>query len=928
VERLIGREAERAQLDDAVAALSRGTGRTVWIEGPAGVGRSALLANAGQSATDVGAMVLAARATESDRQSELGCLSRCLSVTGEAITSPAIVAEVTRLAALRPTVLLLDDIHLADEPSLVTWHLLERATRRVSLLLVATCCPYPWRQRVHQLRHSLAAGGGLAVRLAPLSAREALDLAGQLAGARPGPRLATLVAATGGNPTYLTELIARLRHESRLEYGPDGVEVPAGTVVPAPVLSSVRRQLTSLDPTIRETLAAAALLGDRFEVDELATITALPVTTLTNQLEQAIDAGVVIAGSQDLAFQPALVRDALNDGAPGRQRADRHVAAARALAMAGAPLGRVSRQLILARGDWDEWACGWIARNAGAMVGVAQCEGVDLLRELFDRTPPRDPRWRELGKDLALILFRTGDVDAAEELTHRLLASGLASIDHAELTCGLAMALVRQGRFTEADAAVRAALAAAPEPGWAARLHAIHSSIQLETGDYPAAAEQATHTLALGQGACERTAQASALTTMSRLLLREHRLHDARRLSADALATADGSADAVEVRLSILVDRIALLTSSGMPEEIANAVRDAVAMARRSGRPDFGPLRAALAATNLAAGRWDEAVTVAEHAVSSDDVGVRLECRGLLAMIAVYRDHPEQAEAALSAVDDIDAARGTLRYRARFRMLARSLLAEWHGRLDVALEALQPSLEPEYVADVLHRHMWLGHVADLALRCGDESTARAAVAACDHDAAAIGALASVPVARASAHAVLDRDPAALADAACAYDRLGLRTHAPWARHLAALMYAENADRDAARTTWREAVAGYHANGAAWAVRIGDAQLARHGVRRTGGRTTRRAATGWAALTPSEQAVARLVADGHSNRDISDRLVLSPRTVETHMSRIMTKLDARSRVDIARRASAGDLPAGATGESQAGPAPLRTELPWA
>jgi DNA-binding CsgD family transcriptional regulator len=57
------------------------------------------------------------------------------------------------------------------------------------------------------------------------------------------------------------------------------------------------------------------------------------------------------------------------------------------------------------------------------------------------------------------------------------------------------------------------------------------------------------------------------------------------------------------------------------------------------------------------------------------------------------------------------------------------------------------------------------------------------------------------------------------------------------------------------------------------------------------------------LTPTELKVAHLVADSQSNPDIAGRLFLSGRTVEVHVSHILTKLDARSRVEIARETAA-------------------------
>jgi len=91
--------------------------------------------------------------------------------------------------------------------------------------------------------------------------------------------------------------------------------------------------------------------------------------------------------------------------------------------------------------------------------------------------------------------------------------------------------------------------------------------------------------------------------------------------------------------------------------------------------------------------------------------------------------------------------------------------------------------------------------------------------------------------------------------------------------------------------------------AAWDLRRAGSRLRRLGVRRSGYRVTRRPATGWEALTPTELKVAALVAEGYSNPDVAARLLVSRRTVETHVAHILAKLDGRSRVDIARAVAA-------------------------
>jgi DNA-binding CsgD family transcriptional regulator len=78
-----------------------------------------------------------------------------------------------------------------------------------------------------------------------------------------------------------------------------------------------------------------------------------------------------------------------------------------------------------------------------------------------------------------------------------------------------------------------------------------------------------------------------------------------------------------------------------------------------------------------------------------------------------------------------------------------------------------------------------------------------------------------------------------------------------------------------------------------------AHRARHELRAAGARPRRTALSGIAALTPAEHRVAALAADGHSNREIAQRLYITQRTVETHLTHAFQKLDITSRAELAR-----------------------------
>jgi len=97
---------------------------------------------------------------------------------------------------------------------------------------------------------------------------------------------------------------------------------------------------------------------------------------------------------------------------------------------------------------------------------------------------------------------------------------------------------------------------------------------------------------------------------------------------------------------------------------------------------------------------------------------------------------------------------------------------------------------------------------------------------------------------------------------------------------------------------------YAEAGAAW-----DAGRVRGRLRALGVRrrlvSAQRPGRGWAAMTDSELAVARLVAQGFSNREVAERLFVSPHTVSGHLRHVFTKLDINSRVDLTRLAGVHD-----------------------
>ena len=121
------------------------------------------------------------------------------------------------------------------------------------------------------------------------------------------------------------------------------------------------------------------------------------------------------------------------------------------------------------------------------------------------------------------------------------------------------------------------------------------------------------------------------------------------------------------------------------------------------------------------------------------------------------------------------------------------------------------------------------------------------------------------------------------------------------------MLAERGHEADAGVALNEAVSLYEGLQARWDIRRAQSRLRPHGIRRgPHGRRAVRVTSGWAALTPTELKVAALVAQGASTSDIAQGMFLSRRTVQTYISRILTKLDAKSRVEIVREALRQDV----------------------
>jgi DNA-binding CsgD family transcriptional regulator len=199
-------------------------------------------------------------------------------------------------------------------------------------------------------------------------------------------------------------------------------------------------------------------------------------------------------------------------------------------------------------------------------------------------------------------------------------------------------------------------------------------------------------------------------------------------------------------------------------------------------------------------------------------------------------------------------------------------------------------------------HQWLPDLVRLALAAGDEQVAQTAAQACREEAAAETRPARAAAASLRCHGLLESDPDQLQEAVAHYRSVGPAVELPAALEDLAVVLAERGSEDPARAALNEAIGLYEGMSARWDIRRAEGRLRQHGIRRgVRGRRGPHATSGWGALTPTEVTIAALVARGDSTSDIARGMFLSRRTVQTYISHILAKLEAKSRVDIAREA---------------------------
>jgi DNA-binding CsgD family transcriptional regulator len=929
----VGRQDERSTLAALVAGVSDGVGGVVLVEGEQGIGKTSLLRVGLAGAAAAGCRVFWTGADELLRQFPLRLMSECL---GGAAAWPSVptaatfggdpvvtameemLGEVDRLCAASPVVLVAEDLQWADEASVLMWHRLSRAAAQMPLLLAGSARAGSGRADLEQLRRGVTSRGGVALTLDALSGADVAKMVGRLLGGRQGRSLAAVTRRAGGNPLYVRELADSLVRDRRIAAHAgewDLIPGPAALKVPTSLAAAINDRLAGLAADVVDTLRWGAMLGLEFLVADLSVVTGREAGELMPVVESAMAAGVLVDAGPRLGFRHAVIRQVLYEGMPAPLRAALHVQAAQALAAAGAAPERVAGQLVpgpgeqsplaVASGPAQRWAVGWLAANALVLTYRAPHAAADLLQDLLARVPGGDEHRLPLEASLARAAFQLSRDDQVQRAGAELLARAADPDLAAEIAWLVSTSELRTRRPAQAGATIAAALA---RPGIsdlrAGRLQALRAIVLAVLGELAEAAAAGQAALECARQADDQIGAGYALHAMAFAAMHRRDEAAAVALIQQALTAIGDDPQASDLHVMMLANNASCLIDLDRFDEALAAASEAVVLAERAATARLAGARFALADLFFSTGQWDDALAELELAAGIPGQDHRqLLVQGLIALIAAHRGDRRTARGQLSDLlsepKAADVTRGGLFWDRVF--LARALIAEQDTDPAAAAAALAPCLEPAVGAQMPGRYALLPTLVRLALAVGDSKLATAAAKAAAAEAAAAGQ-SGTPVAVKEALAshcrgLVDDDPSQLRSAAAYLAATGRPLPQAAALEDAAELLAMQGDATAARGALTAASEVYARLGASWDLRRATTRLQPFGIAPLGGAARLRPATGWAALTPTELKVARLVAEGLSNPDIAAQLFLSRNTVQTHVSHILAKLSARSRAQI-------------------------------
>jgi DNA-binding CsgD family transcriptional regulator len=935
--RLLERSEELARIELALAEARSGRGTFLVLEGPAGIGKTALLAAARTAAAEGGMRVLRARGTELERDfgfgvvrqlfepslveaSEVeradllhgaaGVAARLLGLPGASADDSPSSSSVdpsfailhglywlcANLTAVYPLCLVIDDAHWADAASLRYLAFLLTRLEELDVALVVATRPRETGTDAELLTTVLTDPSADAIQLSPLTKAGVAELLEAGLGEAPDPAIVeTCLRVTRGMPFLVRELVEALREE-----GSGGGVRTVGR--------SVRLRLRRL-PEHAGRLARALAILEQSDLIHAARLAGLKELEAADAGDLLAAAGILEPG-RPLTFVHPIVRNGIYSELSSAERAHGHRRAAELLAEQADASARVAQHLLVSEPAGDGWAVERLVEAActAGKQGCPDSEAVFLRRALAEPPPPGERS--ALLLDLGMAEASAGLADWAEHLQQAVDTAPNAETAGVDALV-LGLALSRAQRFGEAITVLdRAATSfATPDSDLALALEAAAVVAAL---DDPLAAPSVAlrRETVLARAAREPAAPPELLATAAFISVLTNEPAEvgadlaARALRAGGIAPPQSGIPPWFAFATWFSQATLSLLWAERYAEVQPLLDASIAQARATG--DSSRLAAGLAHRGwLALRRGDliaaegDARTALAAAELPAPILYRVLNAGVLVVALTDQGELEAAERALAPLDSAESGSIT----AAVLRVARGRLRVAQGRVAEGLEdflAVGLGLTraqitcPSYLP-------WRSQAALAHLALGKREPARRLADEEVELAQAFGTPRALGVAKRAAGVIAggDRGASLLREAVDAFERGDSSVERARAlADLGALLRRRNR-RTEARELLREALDAAHRGGARPLAEYAETEL-----RATGARPRRVVLRGLESLTASERRVAEHASQGLSNREIAQALFVTARTVEGHLTSVFRKLQVDSRDELPAALGAG------------------------
>jgi len=921
-----GRGAELTALGQHLDRLRSGVGSVVLIEGGAGMGKSRLMNEVAKMAANMSVRVGIGVADPGDTVVQLSVLMAALfegaspilerGALGDTHASPEqrywllqdLEALLERAALRMPLLVCLDDLQWADSGTAAALRALPGRLATVPVAWVLACRPEQGSPQLRSAIESLERNGAEKIILGPLDQTGVAQVAADVLRAEPDAAVLKMAERAGGSPFFLVELLSGLREDGlvRIEAGR---AVLADSRLPRRLNESMLRRLGRVSDSARHVATVAAALGRRFALDDLAAMLNVSPSELLQPVGELMQCDVLVERDGKLTFGHDLTLEGVRASIPLSVRRALDRQAATILLTGGALPVEVAARLAASAEPGDEVAITTLFKAAEALGPTDPGTAADFSQRALELAPRRHRLRGPLVAQTALWLHASARGEDAKAFADSALRQVLPPTQEAEVRLGIA------GMFAiSADVRAESCRQALALPGLPEYLRARHLALlfhNLVTGGRIDEARPILQEATTQLRASRDTAGQFVLELAeSGLQYADGQFARALDLAETALRTGLNVGDDTRSHLTYqwrcdvltIVDRLdeSLQMSN---EGVAAAQRDRQGWALRIFETGRGRQL-------LQMGRLTDAAAALEEQLTSDIAATIvsvLDAAGVVALgrVAIHtgdrrliRESREIAEVML------DQSAPSVRRHAAW-LLALQAMADGdatgaHRWLCALGQEERLSIVPVFPMDVADE----ARLVHIALASHDHELASTAAAAAERRAQLNPTIRSIAANAAHVNGLLTHNLDSLTTAVELYDN-GPRPLAL----AAALEDLGIASVDSGATqhgvdSYGRALTIYASAGAAWDASRIRARLRTLGIRRRLV-SAQRPGMGWAAMTDTELAVARLVAQGMTNREVAERLFVSQHTVSGHLRHVFAKLDVNSRVELTRLASVHD-----------------------